>query len=151
VLTLTIDGSSDCPVQRVARRLESLGLVPQKWLGQAERRTLQLCRSFRDDVLKSTPAGRELVELYYQHRPAVVARLERDPELLRAAAAGLVAMAPLLEQRRSDERFAMTTAQRRQIDQWLDRFTTDADAELGAATTKVRQWLDSHVTVAEVR
>jgi hypothetical protein len=145
VLTLTIDGSSDCPVQRVARRLEGLGLAPSKWLGQTEPRMLQLCRHFRDNVLRATPAGRELVELYYQHRAAVVARLEQDPQLLRDAAACLVAIAPALENRRPHDRLAITPSQRRQIDQWLDRFATESDADLIAATAKTRQWLDQNV------
>jgi hypothetical protein len=151
VLTLTIDGSSDCPVQRVARRLEGLGLAPPKWLGQAEPRMLQLCRRFRDDVLKATPEGRELVELYYRHRPAVIARLEQDPQLMRDAAACLVAMTPALEESRPGDRLVMTPSHRRQIDQWLDRFATDADAELLAAATNVQQWLDDRVAIIESR
>jgi hypothetical protein len=45
----------------------------------------------------------------------------------------------------------MSPPQRRQIDQWLDRFAAESDADLHTATTKARQWLDSQVTVVESR
>jgi len=142
VLTLTIDASSDCPVQRVARRLDAWGLKPPQWLGQAEPRVLELCRRFRDDVLRATPAGRELVDLYYQHRIAVMTRLERDPQLMRDAAACLASIVGTLEERPRDGRWMLTSVQRRQVDRLLQQFEQEVDAELIAAIAKTRRWLN---------
>jgi len=147
VLTLTIDEASDCPVQRMARRLEAWGLSPREWLGQAEPRLLNLCRRFRDDVLRSTPEGRELIDLYYRHRATVLARLERDPDLLRDAAACLVEIAPRMESA-SEGQMMLSSSQRGKIDRLLRRFEEGIDSELLAATEHVRGWMQANVRLS---
>ena len=37
-------------------------------------------RDFRDNVLSQTPAGQEIIELYYQWSPAIVRAMEADEE-----------------------------------------------------------------------
>jgi hypothetical protein len=146
VLTLTVDAASDCPVQRMARRLEIWGMSPRDWLGRTESKTLDLCRRFRDDVLRTTPEGRELIELYYQHRVTVLARLERDPQLLRDAAACLVAITPAVEVGLRHGSLTLSATQHADIHRLLSRFEQDADTELQPALHAARRWLTIHVS-----
>ena len=41
---------------------------------------VQVLRNFRDDVLSQTPAGQELIKLYYQWSPMIVKAMEEDEE-----------------------------------------------------------------------
>jgi hypothetical protein len=151
VLTLTVDAPGDCPVQRVARRLETWGLSPSRWLGQSEPRLLDICRRFRDDTLRRTPEGRELVELYYRHQPAVLVLWEQRPDLMRDTAECLAMIAPQLSRTTSGDRLSLAVAQRRQVDHLLARYALESPAEVSAAVAQIRQWLDSHtgLSVAE--
>ncbi|MCK5514120.1 MAG: hypothetical protein KAJ00_06455, partial [Deltaproteobacteria bacterium] len=40
----------------------------------------ELLRSFRDNLLKRTPEGREIISLYYEWSPAIVKAMEEDEE-----------------------------------------------------------------------
>jgi len=39
---------------------------------------VQLLRGYRDDVLRQTPEGREIIKLYYALGPAIVTAMEED-------------------------------------------------------------------------
>ena len=40
----------------------------------------QLLRSFRDNLLNTTPEGREIIQLYYQWSPVIVRAMEADED-----------------------------------------------------------------------
>ena len=40
----------------------------------------ELLRYFRDNVLNQSPAGKEIIKLYYQWSPAIVQAMEQDEE-----------------------------------------------------------------------
>jgi len=52
--------------------------------------TLEILRDFRDDVLKKRPFGRKLISIYYVKAPAIAARLNHCPSLLRRMLAKLL-------------------------------------------------------------
>jgi hypothetical protein len=49
-------------------------------LGGSESNDLKTLRKFRDEVLSKTPAGREIIKLYYQWSPVIVRAMEADEE-----------------------------------------------------------------------
>ncbi|MBX3451235.1 MAG: matrixin family metalloprotease [Planctomycetaceae bacterium] len=76
---------SDCLVEGLMKQGRRLGLNwGRKLLGKASQadKVLVSLRSFRDQVLGKTPAGRELVELYYAHGDDVLTRIVAHPALL---------------------------------------------------------------------
>ena len=44
----------------------------------SDSKDLNTLRQFRDEVLSKTPAGQEIVKLYYQLSPALVSAMEED-------------------------------------------------------------------------
>ena len=40
----------------------------------------ELLRNFRDNILSQTPAGQEIIKLYYELSPAIVQAMEKDEE-----------------------------------------------------------------------
>lgn len=149
VLTLTVDAASDCPVQRVARRLDAWGLSPQNWLGQSEPRLLELCRRIRDSVLQATPEGQALVDSYYQHRTGLLAVCERDPQLVRDLAACVVALAPRLETMRRQQGIALSPQERRHVERCLARLEAEDDAAVTASVAAARRWLAVYAVTAD--
>lgn len=58
---------------------------------------LQALRSFRDRVLRRSPAGRRFITLYYRHGPALAGQVMRRPRLREVVRRGLRAAVPWLE------------------------------------------------------
>ena len=48
--------------------------------GDSRANDLNILRSFRDEVLSKTPAGQEIIRLYYEWSPAIVTAMEEDEE-----------------------------------------------------------------------
>ena len=46
----------------------------------SESKGLDTLRKFRDEALSKTPAGREIIKLYYQWSPVIVRAMEADEE-----------------------------------------------------------------------
>ncbi len=57
----------------------------------------ELLRSFRDRVLSITPAGQELIRLYYQWSPVIVKAMEADEEFKEEVKAMIDGVLPLIE------------------------------------------------------
>ena len=53
--------------------------VPEAIYGEYSEE-VELLRNFRDNVLSKTPAGQEIIKLYYQWSPAIVKAMENDEE-----------------------------------------------------------------------
>jgi hypothetical protein len=56
------------------------GICPFSYLLGEEDPRLDLLRQFRDEVLSQSPAGREIVDLYYQFSHSMVRIMEKDEE-----------------------------------------------------------------------
>jgi hypothetical protein len=54
------------------------GLCPTEQIYGADSEEVALLRAFRDDVLNKTPAGQQVIQLYYQWSSAIVASMEGD-------------------------------------------------------------------------
>ena len=48
--------------------------------GDARENDLNILRNFRDEVLSKTPAGQEIIRLYYEWSPAIVKAIKEDEE-----------------------------------------------------------------------
>ncbi len=48
--------------------------------GHSREQDLSILRKFRDEVLSKTPAGREIIRLYYEWSPAIVKSMEEDEQ-----------------------------------------------------------------------
>lgn len=149
VLTLTIDSVGDCPVVRVARRLQSLGVIPKNLLGKAEERVPDVCRRFRDQVLQTDPEGRQLIVEYYGRREELTRLLYQNPELLRDAASVLVETLPALEAARPDAPLQLTDEQLAAVERLLDAAKHAAGDDLDEVLESSRRWLKSHTRVGE--
>lgn len=57
----------------------------------------ELLRNYRDNVLSTTPEGRELIKLYYQWSPVIVGATEGDEEFKEEFKAMINAVLPMIE------------------------------------------------------
>ena len=65
ITTITTTINSICP--------------PELIYGEFSQET-ELLRKFRDNILSTTPEGRQLIELYYQWAPVVIEAMEHDED-----------------------------------------------------------------------
>ena len=59
--------------------IEESSCAVRQIYGESSAKT-QLLRSVRDNLLKTTPEGRELIKLYYQWSPVIVKAMEADED-----------------------------------------------------------------------
>lgn len=141
VLTLTIDGSQDCPIKRLARRLPQIPLPELLQLKPDQTAWLDDCRDFRDQVLKATPAGQRVIEYYYHYGPVWFARLQQHPQQFQQAVTCLDRC--LDEWKRHDRRipFRIAGEPSRQLQELITLLSQDAPHDEQVAWQDVRQWL----------
>ncbi len=58
---------------------------------------LDTLRAFRDTVLAKSPAGQQLIKIYYAKSAAIIAAIEKNPALKGYAAAALQAVLPAVD------------------------------------------------------
>jgi hypothetical protein len=148
ILTLTIDEPSDCPLQRLARRLKPLGLLPPGWTVSASDQLLRQARWFRDEVLRTSPEGAAVIQAYYRHGPAVMQLLAERPEWLHAAAAAWLDLSPALHQARQlGQPLHLSAAQAERIHHLLDEVEAALPTDSRGAVAPVRVWLARHARI----
>ena len=147
VLTLTIDELNDCPLQRAARRLKPLGLVPPGFAALPESHWLDTARRFRDDVLRATPEGRAVVEAYYRHGAAAFAAVCAQPELFHDLAACWLELSPKLKAVEPNGRLVLTVEEAARIDRLLDDLAVELHDKQREAVVIARAWMNAHVVV----
>ena len=62
----------------------------------------ELLRKFRDDVLSKTPAGQEIISLYYQWSPTIVKAMREDKRFTATVKTLLDGVLPMIEGRKQD-------------------------------------------------
>ena len=81
----TIGGGGGCPIIALVNQAKKLP-IPLKGLKigalNDPTRFYTDLRNYRDRVLQGTPAGRQLVAIYYQHGPEVMTVLAQRPDLM---------------------------------------------------------------------
>ena len=69
-------------------------LCPAGVIFENEPATLDLLRRFRDEVMSTTPEGRQWTVFYYRHADEIAGLLEKSPELRRQSRAALERLLP---------------------------------------------------------
>lgn len=151
ILTLIIDEPSDCPLQRLARRLRPLGWLPPGFTEMSADRLLQSARRFRDEVLRLTPEGQAVMAAYERHGHTVWQQLLQDHELLSALSAGWLELTPIVEDRTVAGCLRLTHAQKKQIESWLARCESKlaGSAEACELLAACQTWLSRRTVLHE--
>jgi hypothetical protein len=94
---------------------------------------VEVLRDFRDTVMSQTPAGRHLIELYYQHGPSLALLAMEHPELKAAIKLGLDNLVRLLERTDTDHALirASLDAILVQLDSVLSVLLPDKESAVG--------------------
>lgn len=151
ILTLIIDEPSDCPLQRLARRLRPLGWLPPGFAGISAEQLLQSARRFRDDGLRLSPEGQSLIAAYERHGRTVWQELLQDHELLQALSMAWLELAPIVDEHTVVGSLRLSLAQKRRIENLLAR----CEAKLaGSAAARelletCRTWLSRQTVLRE--
>jgi hypothetical protein len=145
---------SGCLVEGLMKQARGLGLNwSRQFLGKVGQpdKVLASLRAFRDQVLLKSPAGRELVELYYANGDDVLARIVAHPSLLAEGlelAAEFSRAAPLGKQ--ADE-WTMTVSFDvfERTRGWLDRVERLVDDETRIRLQRGRTLIEEHAMPAD--
>jgi len=148
VMTLTIDGPDDCPIKRLARRLPQIPLPKLLQLKPNQTAWLNHCREFRDQILKSTPAGQRVIEHYYHFGPVWFTRLQQHPEQFQTAVSWLDDFVTQWSSRDLAVDFQIPHEQSRQLTQLVTLLSQEATPEEQAAWQDVRVWLQEQQSMS---
>jgi hypothetical protein len=74
------------------------GLCPTEELYGENSEQTELLREFRDNVLRKSPEGRELIRLYYEWSPGIAKAMERDGEFREEVKEMIDGILPLIEE-----------------------------------------------------
>jgi hypothetical protein len=76
---------------------ESSQICPAGFLVGYNQKKMDLLRQFRDEMLGTTPEGRQLIKLYYQWSPVILKAMEADEDLKQDIKGMIDELLPLLE------------------------------------------------------
>jgi subtilisin family serine protease len=132
-------GGGGCTLRNIARQLPSSlkALLPRGGLVGC----LPAVRGFRDDVLKSTPEGRQLAALYYSHATELTALCLTHPQLMAEATQLVADLTPVMDHARHSEAARVSQHDWQRGLKLIDGFDSHASAELQQSLGQLQNFL----------
>ncbi|MFC1592104.1 hypothetical protein ACFL43_06235, partial [Thermodesulfobacteriota bacterium] len=142
VFARDVNGNISLPRQTTVYQ-ETAVDCPAASLSGGETAQTRLLRSFRDRLLRSTPFGRRLVQLFYRHAPQLSTILQDDPQLFADCSAALAAVMPSIAAAMATNRLpAMAPGAVREAMNCLTAIAQQADADLQQAIIYLHKMLN---------